>query len=306
MASMTEQSHRPRRRWFRFSVRSLLLLVVLIAIPLSWKVNRARNQRVAVAELQKLNARIIYDYEIVAINGSQTYRNLPPPGPKRLTDLLGIEYFVEVIEVGSDSPQVTDETIALIAQALPELTFISFTSAPEVTDSGLIHLAEMHKLEGVCLFSKGITGVGLVHLTGLKRLKSLDVSGWATDAALEHISKLTRLERLQLCEAVDITDTGLADIAKLTNLRSLEIGSGGWFASGIQNCMKVTDQGLVNLHGLTKLELLDLNTIGATRAGIDKLRKALPNCKIQWNLNGPHDPDPIHEADGEPVSRPAE
>ena len=287
-----EQPTKSRRRWFRFSLRSMLLLVVVIAIPLAWKVNRARNQRAVVAELRKLNAQIDYYhgyehyYEMEATKGVQRF--VPPPGGKWLHDLLGREYFVEVIQVTVDGPQVTDDTLALIAK-LPYVKYVSLNSATGITDIGLAHLARMHNLEGVTLFSNRITDTGVVHLTGLTQLKILWAGGWITDSSLEHISKLEGLERLKIDGATRITDRGLAQIAKLDNLQRLHLGGGAKSSANPQDYTRITDGGLVTLYGLKNLEFLSLNTTEVSQAGIDKLKESLPNCKIEWNHKDPSD-----------------
>ena len=295
---MNEQPPKSKRRWLRFSLRSMLLLVVVIAIPIAWKVNRARNQRVVVAELEKLNADLIYDYQIVATNGVRSYDfYAPPPGPKWLTALLGKEYFVEVRKVCADGAAVTNETLALIAKLpdIEQVELVNLDSEPGITDDGLVHFSKMQSLQAIVLHSNRISGVGLEHLTGLKRLTTLMAIGWNTDASLEHVSKLKSLEDLSLIEVRRITEKGLAQIAKLRNLRSLCIGTGGWNGddSGIRDCMNVTESGLANLYELKNLESLTLNTTRVTRIGRDKLQKALPNCQIQWNSNGPNDSDAI-------------
>ena len=48
---MTEPE-KPRLRRFVISVRALMLLVVLVAVPVAWKVNRANTQRRAVAAIR--------------------------------------------------------------------------------------------------------------------------------------------------------------------------------------------------------------------------------------------------------------
>ena len=42
----------------------------------------------------------------------------------------------------------------------------------------------------------------------------------------------------------------------------------------------VTDAGLVHLEGLAQLQSLYLRNTNVTDPGIEKLRQALPNCKI--------------------------
>ena len=275
----------------------MLLLVVVIAIPMAWKVNRARNQRIVVAELEKLNAEIYYDYQSVPTARGRAI--LQPPGPNWLIDLFGKEYFVEVVKVAVDNPHVNSETIALISR-LPEITEVDFGSNTRITDSGLANLVGMDNLKRVCLDSDRITGAGLIHLNGLKRFSELWASGWITDASLEHISKLERLEVLNIAEAAQITDRGLAQIAKLTNLRYLVIDSSSWEDYGKRDYMKVTEEGLAHLYGLKSLETLSISGIRGTQAGIDKLRKALPHCgDVRWNVKGEYDADAI---DGDDVS----
>ena len=280
-----------------------MLLVAIAGISLgwmAWKVDRARSQRAVVAQLSKMNVEIIYDYQIEAMTSGRG--NSAPPGPKWLNDLLGKEYFAEVYSVTVYDPQVTDETIALIAR-LPEVAVVHFNSfkpatptneGTGITDGGFIHFAGMHNLEDVCVSSDRITGSGLVHLTGLTRLKKLLVHGWATDASLKHISKLDRLEFLGASEVAQITDSGLAHIAQLHNLRFLHLGRDKPFSRFRQdftmpNYMKITDEGLVNLYGLKNLEFLCLDA-EVTQEGIEKLRKALPKCRVEWNYEGPNDP----------------
>ena len=42
----------PRRAWFRYRLRTFLILVSLIAVWLGWTVHRARTQRAAVEAIQ--------------------------------------------------------------------------------------------------------------------------------------------------------------------------------------------------------------------------------------------------------------
>ena len=53
-------------RWrFQFSIRSLLVLTLAVAIPcswLSWEMKKAGKQQEAVQEIRKLGGRVIYDY----------------------------------------------------------------------------------------------------------------------------------------------------------------------------------------------------------------------------------------------------
>jgi hypothetical protein len=57
-----------KRRWFRvrFSVRAMIVLVVVVGCGLGWVVHRARVQRDAVSALLRMGGRgtvVLYDWE---------------------------------------------------------------------------------------------------------------------------------------------------------------------------------------------------------------------------------------------------
>ena len=52
---------KPKRRWLRFSLRSLLLLVFMIAVALAWTIYKVRQQGIAVAALKKMGCSVTYD-----------------------------------------------------------------------------------------------------------------------------------------------------------------------------------------------------------------------------------------------------
>ena len=68
-----------------------------------------------------------------------------------------------------------------------------------------------------------------------------------------------------------ITDAGLVHLKGLTSLQDLNLSG-----------TKITDVGLAHLAGLTSLRPLRLHNTQITDAGAAKLRKALPDCRIEW------------------------
>jgi hypothetical protein len=277
----------PRRRWPRFRLRTLLLLVVIIAIPLGWNVNRARDERRVVSELEKLSARILYDYQVPQINGvyrfSQTAR---PPGPEWLRNSLGQEYFVDVVQAMIDGPGpdgrfADNDTLAQLAK-LPKLKWL-VVRGDGMTDAGMAHLAGMSELVELGVLSENIAGPGYDQLAVIKGLKKLHLGARVTDGVLEHVAKLKQLESLDLWQADEVTDAGFARIATLPRLRTLSIASSPL----------VTEAGVAKLAALDHLEELELKTIRVSRAAIDKLQGQLPNCKIVWNSDGPIGPEPV-------------
>ena len=269
----------------------MLLLVVVIAIPLAFvpKIQRARNQRHVVEMLEKFGLGfdavwIAYDYQIKAgakgqsdetrrYHDGYSRQKLLPPVPKWSLGFLGQDYFCEVVEVHFSHHETNaiggwSYLIARIA-TLPEIRSLSLVTLDELTASDLAPLFfKMHNLETLEL-------------------------GWVTDKSLEQISKLERLESFSIVHpsyrnyrsAIQITDEGLPYIAKLTNLRSLQLGTRNFHPSSGWGCTMVSDEGLVNLYGLKNLEFLRINSTHITQAGIDKLQMALPNCEIEWNVS---------------------
>jgi hypothetical protein len=69
---------KPSRRWCQFSIKSLLVLVAVLALPcglLAWKLEKKREQRAAIEEIERLG-----DYSL-AIWDWQEDELDEPPGP---------------------------------------------------------------------------------------------------------------------------------------------------------------------------------------------------------------------------------
>lgn len=123
------------------------------------------------------------------------------------------------------------------------------------------------RVNGISLTWNGkVTDAGLEHLEGLTRLNGLALQKTqVTDAGLVHLKGLTTLNILDLSGARQVRDTGLAHLAGLTNLHTLGL-------SGTQ----VSDAGLIHLKKLTNLGNLNLGDTQITDAGLRHL-KALHN-----------------------------
>ena len=99
------------RRWFQFSLRSLLFLVVVVALPCSWlavEMKKATKQQEAVEALIRLNCGFEYDYEVQFDPSSglqieeEWYPGKPdamPSGPAWLRKCLGDDFFNSLYEV---------------------------------------------------------------------------------------------------------------------------------------------------------------------------------------------------------------
>lgn len=260
---------KPRRRWLSFSLRFVLLVpVAVIAVPLAWKVNRVQNQRAVVAEVRRLDGRIVYDYQLALFNRTGILSEKQPSGMAWLRSLLGDDFFAEVADVYVNGDQVSDRTLFQIA-TLPHLESLIICSN-SISDDGLKCLAGHGEVESLGLISSSVTGQGLTHLSGLKALKHLSLR--LSSSHLECIAVLTNVNSLALHEMPAIMDEDLKRIATLDNLRHLSVVD-----------VPITDDGLLHLYGMLKLQTLILGETQAGMEGVRKLRIALPNCTIQWN-----------------------
>ena len=201
---------------FQFTVRSLVVLVVTVAIPCGWlavKMRQAEKQRKAVEAIEEMYGDVYYDYYRKENGDFDLWAE--PPTPAWLRELLGDHFFSDVIGVG-------------LSSWLPEL---------QVSDTELEHLAGLTKLSNLDLSRARITDVGLQRLKGLPRLGLLNISSTqVTDDGLEHLRGLTNLWMLSL-GYTQVTDKGGEHLKGLTSLNHLDL-------RGTQ----VTEQGINRLQ----------------------------------------------------------
>lgn len=227
---------------FQFSIGSLLLLVVAVAVPCSWmavEVKKARKELAAVEESRKAHWGVGYEWQEIAILFGP--RSAQPPEPAWLRNLLGQNFFAEIGPV-------------LVSG---------------VTDADLERLKGLGQPKRLRISSAQINDAGLEHLKGLTRLEVLDLGNTkVSGAGLEHLKGLTKLEELDL-DNTEVSDAGLEHLKGLTKLGSLKLRN-----------TKVSDAGLERLTGMTHLRTLDLKRTNVTDAGVRGLKKVLPDCQI--------------------------
>ncbi len=83
---------------FQFSIRSLLILTIVVAIPCSWmavEMKAARKQEATKKEIEKAGGIFSYDWQFDANNIPRQYPE--PPGPEWLRKLLGDDFFGTVV-----------------------------------------------------------------------------------------------------------------------------------------------------------------------------------------------------------------
>jgi hypothetical protein len=162
-ATMTVQQQidfvKRRRRWFQFSLRSLLIITALVAIScgvLGSKIERKRREREAVKAIEMRAGYVAYDFEVAGLK--------EPFGPSWLRELLGENFFSEITLAQLNN--VGDDEIAEYADTIkgfPKLKELRLC-APGLSDSGLIYLSPLTQLESLVFDESHVSDAGIAEL----------------------------------------------------------------------------------------------------------------------------------------------
>lgn len=188
-----ESEPRPRRR-VRYSLRTLLLAVLLLGTPLGWFGMRAmrqwRQQRVA-DQLTRFGAQpgTLYGDVVQLTFSGPAFKD---QALKRLHELP------HVVRVVLMDTEVSPAGFARLAD-LPALKEIRVMRAPRLGDEALAALPKMRQLKSLWLVDTAVTDAGLAPLGKLTQLKVLHLIGAdVTDQGLEQLSSLHNVEEIFL------------------------------------------------------------------------------------------------------------
>jgi hypothetical protein len=230
------------RRCLRVSVRTVLVINVLLAVLIAWPMNRAYTKRQAVAAIREAGGHAF---------GNRCVIVLPPHGTRWLRSVLGDEFFEVVIGVDLQGKGVDRELMTWIGK-LDQLKDLNLQGA-RFDGADLIELQNLPGLSTLNLASTGIGDEALGSVTGFTSLQGLNLEYTkVTDAGLAGISRLVHLCDLNL-NGTRVGDDTLARLERLTQLSQLSLAG-----------TAVTDAGLAHLVDLPNLELLSLSR---TRVG---------------------------------------
>ncbi|MGA2797346.1 MAG: hypothetical protein ABSE63_07210 [Thermoguttaceae bacterium] len=266
--STTSQSAspKPKRRWYQYSLRTLLIFVTLFAVACSWlavKMQQAKRQRKAVDAIRKHSGEIFYDNDKYDNYGRFYPQAISHSG---LYKILGNDFFANVYLVKiRDYPKADLKSIAEFSHLK-----MLWIEGSRINDDGLEDLRFFTQLKSLCLADAEISSSGLKHLKELPQLEELYLQNNAiTDDGLKYLQDLSQLQLLRL-DKTAITDNGLKTLKKISHLQTLFL-----------NGTKITDAGLENLKDFGQLTTLGIRQTIITYAAIRDLQKALPNLKIE-------------------------
>jgi internalin A len=197
---------KPRRRWLQFSLRTLMVLMLVFGCAFGWlayEIKQARDQRNTVKAFDELGG---------WVSCEPTSAGMIRTAVAWVGKLLGEDLSVDVCAVYLANNAVTDAELDHL-RGLTQLRQL-FLHSTQVTDAGLEHLRRLSKLELLALDGTQLTDAGVEHLGGLTQLQYLSVnSTHVTDAGLEHLRGLTQLQKLHLF-STHVTAAGVGELQK--------------------------------------------------------------------------------------------
>lgn len=203
------------RRGLQCSLRTLVLVMLLISIGMSWivaKLAQATRETKAMISVSLMDGWAHHEYGLV---DGRFAPGRQPPEPQWVRDLLGVRSLshVAAVHLGAGfehaNPLSRESDSGLVVlRDFPRLQRLEL-GGPRFTDEGIVHLQELKRLEHLELRCTKITDAGLEQLKGLTRLRTLELYGTqVSDAGLEHLAHWPHLQRLGL-RGTQVTDDGV-------------------------------------------------------------------------------------------------
>jgi Leucine-rich repeat (LRR) protein len=193
---------KPKRSWLQYRLRTMFVLVVVVAVPcdwLAWKREAKRKERAAVAAIEKLGGVVFY------------HPDQSPP-PLWLRWLFGDSFFIDVDMVHLAASHKSDAAMNHL-KGMDTIRTLILTSS-QITDHGLSCAKRLSELQNLSLEDTQITDSGLKHLGKLTSLESLLLSHTPiTDSGLKHVYGLIGLKDLEIY-GTEVTDAGVSDLQK--------------------------------------------------------------------------------------------
>jgi hypothetical protein len=198
-----------KKRWFRFSMRTMLVLTLAFGVWLGIKVREARQQKAAVEWVQQEDGAVVYKYQI---DNLLQMRNRDSRIRSWLRSRLGPEFFETVDHVGLANRHISDLSQLTVLEDLSSLALI------RVDCDDFTSLSEFSNLRSLQLTNVNIED--LSPLTSLTELRQLSVDGQFDD--LTPLASLQNLEVL-LMETSRVVD--LSPLIRLVHLREVGLFS---------------------------------------------------------------------------------
>ena len=182
------------------------------------------------------------------------------PGLERLTGVDSVHgVWVTGLQPTSDLGEL---------RHLPSLEDLDIETCP-TSGGGFEHLSRLPKLKRI-LFDRSPTTAAIRGVGQCPGMEELYLqSGFADEDDIQFLHETMSLREFRMAGKNPVGATGLKHIAQIPSLEML-----------VLNPTSATDEELQVLASLTKLKSFYVRGPNLTRAGIDRLKEAMPNCKI--------------------------
>lgn len=178
-------------------------------------------------------------------------------------------------------------------ESLPQLRHLQFSKMP-LPRHGLACIENLAQIDTLVLDQTQITSADIVHLKSLTNLRWLSLRRTRIDDdCLVHLKDLDKLETLHL-GSTRIGDEGLKYLIELESLSSLSIDNTRVSDQGMQLIAtfpaltqlhvpdsELTDEGLRNLDSAKNLRALTIGSDHISLEAAHKLGENLPECKLR-------------------------
>ena len=134
----------PNRRWLRFSLRTMLIVLAVLCVLAARISHKAIVQRQVVAWVHKTGGSVEYAYERYNENGCLIWPcDAELPAPKWLIEVVGVDFFASVVHVHLGTTHVAD--LSALTR-LPNLKTLSMEDHPIPLFSSLAKLTQLEEL----------------------------------------------------------------------------------------------------------------------------------------------------------------
>jgi hypothetical protein len=176
---MNDTGKNRTRNWRAVSIRELLLLMTIVAIYLSFVVNRDNVRRSAAKRIAPYGGFVSWNEN----------------GPRFLTKLIGRDLYATPQEIFFAREPLPDDALELLS-GLETAERFSIAHNATFSGSGLQYLKNFHNLKLIRICNVPITDRGLSHLPELRSLDRLEII--ATEITNDSLPQLRQMDHLSV------------------------------------------------------------------------------------------------------------
>lgn len=271
----------------RFGLRSLLLLMTVIAVWIGIHSHNTAAQRKAVEAIHEYGGWVRYDYQFPSgsYNPTDFDGKAMPIVPAFLIQTFGIDFFQSVVQVSCNYSEDSgtrlinlNHTDAALEHlpSLPNLRALLLSNR-QGSDDGLAHVGKLTRLEHLYMWDVSeVSDVGVAHLANLRRLKCIHLSSSKiTDKSLKTFTSMPELEVLSL-QFNTFSDAGVKQLTRLPRLKHL------WVCGREESSNAITDDMLAEFERMQGLVALGIQRTRVTPAAVAHFKQAVPACTVYY------------------------